>query len=180
MENKFKPKKKIDYLGWTIFVILIASTTGISYQLQALRNDIKIQSISKVQVIDNNQLRKLCEQFKHQWKADSYAMYIYQPNSPVKTHQELASTDVININLRLPLTDYSLLNKNKIDFGSTEKLKGFHQNVRSYESYVRIPIYQYSVIVGEFYLFYDKTEQINSSIFESMIVESQIISQLLK
>lgn len=174
-------KTKIDYLGWGTLLTIIFTTTFISYQLSKLRTEFKVQSITKVQVTNNDQLKKLCTQFKNQWKADKYAIYIYQPNSPVKTHKELASSDIQNMTLRLPLSDYRELSQNRIEFGSVSKLKIFNNQAGKLgESYIRIPIYQYSVIVAEFYLFYDQTSSINSSSFDSMIVETQIINQLFK
>lgn len=174
-----KTTKKIDYLGIAILLTVILTTSILSFQLSKIRTDLKVQSIAKIQVTNNDQLKKLCTQFSEQWHADNYAIYIYQPNSPVKTHKELAAASLSALPLRLQLTDYRELNQNKIDFGSTTGLVNF----KEYEigkAYVRIPIYQYSVIVSELYLFYDEQSSVDSSIFDQMIVESQIINQLLK
>ena len=176
---KEKIVKKFDYLGIIILLTVLATTSIISYQLSKLRTEIQIQSIEKVQVIDNAQLDQLCKQFTEQWHAENFAMYIYQPDAPVKTHKELATSSLIDLPLRLQLSDYKELNKNKIEFGSITKLPEFN-NVKLGEAYVRIPIYQYSVIVGELYLFYPTSSQIDSSVFDSMIVETQLISQLLR
>ena len=171
--------KKIDYLGIIILLTIIATTSIISFQLSKLREDIQVKSIEKVQVIDNSQLNQLCKQFSSQWAAKDYAMYIYQPNAPVKTHKELASSNLTTFPLRIKLTDYKNFDKNKIEFGSVANISEF-ANAKTGDAYVRIPIYQYSVIVAELYLFYDKSSNVDSSLFESMTVETQLIGQLLR
>lgn len=172
-------RKKIDVLGFCILMSIFITTTILSYQLSNLRTEIHVQSISKVQTIDNDQLNQLCNQLATQWKADNYSMYIYQPNGPVKTHKELASTNDEHSPLRLALDDYRAINQNKIEFGSMKNIKGFENNETS-KAYVRIPIYQYSVIIAELYLFYNDPNDIDERTFNSMIVETQIINKLLK
>jgi hypothetical protein len=114
-----KNNLKIDYLGWVTLIIIVIATTAIYSQLSNLRSDIKLQSTVKVQVKDNEQLEKLSNQFMQQWGASGYCFYIYQPNSPVKTHKELASSSLTDLPLRLPIDDYRKISKSKIGVKAT-------------------------------------------------------------
>ncbi len=175
-----KNNLKIDYLGWVTLIIIVITTTAIYSQLSNLRSDIKLQSTVKVQVKDNEQLEKLSNQFMQQWGAKGYCFYIYQPNSPIKTHKELASSNLTDLPLRLSIDDYRKISKSKIDFGQSSKLLDMQTSKQLGAVYIRVPIYQFSVVVGEFYLFYNDTKNIDTDMLQSISVETQIINKLLQ
>jgi hypothetical protein len=114
------------------------------------------------------------------WGTDGYCFYIYQPNSPVKTHKELAASNLTDLPLRLSIDDYRKISKSKIDFGQSSNLLDMQTSKQLGSVYIRVPIYQFSVVVGEFYLFYNDTKNIDTDMLQSISVETQIINKLLQ
>lgn len=167
---------KLKFETVLITLVIIFSTLLIVNRLNTVRDTIKESNISKLYVIDNGEVEKLCKTFQTQWNFKHYSLYIYQPNSPIKTHKELVSTDVPqNVPIKLGIDNFS--KTKKFTTGEISELSILDINVDS-KYYIRIPIYQYNVIVAELFIYVDNipTKKFTLMNYQS---EAQVISNLI-
>lgn len=180
-------RKRNDLLGYTILIFMAISTFFIHQQLSTLQKEIEdVVTIPKIKITDANQFKKMCTQFTEQWGGAHFAFYILQPNSTFKTHKEksILSSDIKNLlPNRTPITS-SVLDQYLVEGGEyanvtkegLDRLLMGHTMSGEYDTVV-IPVRQNDVIIGELYIFYDASTNIDA--IDAHVSEAQLLTQLL-
>lgn len=172
--------KKPDYLNWFILLLILSFTIFISYNLSRLRSEIVENNTQKLKITDIKQFDGLCEQFKKQWNATDYIVYLYQPNSTQKTHKELATTSINNkfLPLRLEFSNSEMLRSNVVNYSNDLSKLPFEKDLnKNSKYYLTIPISSYNVVNAEIYIFFEKPMPKKSLLI--YLSEAQILSKMI-
>lgn len=173
--NKFK---ELNFGTAIVSFLILGSTFYVVDNLKDIRSSIESTKTTKLYIVDEDELGKLCNGLVEQWGFEHYGLYIYQPNSPIKTHKELVVTDIPqSVPLRLELDEF--IKTKTFTYGETKDLTDLDMVVEQSKYYVRLPIYQYKVIVAEMFIFTDENPTNSSFNIQNYLSESQIISNLI-
>lgn len=188
--------KKHTLLQWILLASVISVGAILNVHLKNLREELRTQNVPKFTVTDINEFDKLCKQLTSQWGTKKYAVYLMQPNSPVKTHKELVTSTIDGLPFITSLYSYNKLAKFDLDNIKTSYFVGTYDefmkiicsnndvcyeniNIKSNDVFVMLPIYKHAIVVGEMYIIFEDVvpKDIN---FHIKSLELQQLSTLIQ
>lgn len=188
--------KKHTLLQWILLASVISVGAILNLHLRELREELTKQHVPKFVITDVDEFNTLCAQLTSQWGTSKYALYLLQPNSPIKTHKELVITTVKGLPFIAPLQSYDELTKFNLNNNKSTYFVGNYDDfihtifnvtnttnidlneVTKETTFVMLPIYKHSIIVGEMYILFDDVIPSNIN-FYTKSAELQQLSALI-
>lgn len=176
-------KRFSNLISIVTLLTIFGSTYLVHSKLEDIRLLVKESQVPKLEIVNNAQFSKLCNQFSSQWGANGYVFYLLQPKSSSKTHKEKASSSIEydRLPVRVELTDTThkkqLITYKFLIGDQLLATQLLHTEDIQCAQFLLIPIYQNDIIIGELYLFYDN--KIPNKSIMTKVSEAQLLGKLL-